>query len=213
MSAGEDWDMPKSHYKGQWIGKTPMCAICAGPGEGIRAEHHMTHGIVVWLCESHRSAEFQRRRAGRDFVASLGAIWKAAGSVTRRHQKALNAHLRRVRPEPATRERPGSYAWAELRREAERRFARGQDPQSVIADLQQAAITGASRPSYRTLRRWFSEARWLHLTPAARTGHGRSTPAVGRNAPTLSRDHEAAFRVAATDGAGDAAGRPIRGPC
>jgi hypothetical protein len=39
--------MPISHYKGPWIGKTPMCAICAGAGQGERVRHHLTHGVSV----------------------------------------------------------------------------------------------------------------------------------------------------------------------
>lgn len=152
--------MALSHYKGPWIGKLPMCAICGGAGEGARAEHFLTHGVSVWLCEAHRSEEFQRRRSGRDFVASVGAVWRAAGITGRRHSQALAAHLRRVR-DASERVRPGSYAWPELRQEAERRFANGEPPRSVIAELRQAPLAGMRLPSIRTLRRWFHEGRWL----------------------------------------------------
>ena len=37
----------RSHYKGEALGKLPPCAICAGPGEGKRAELHLPHGIRV----------------------------------------------------------------------------------------------------------------------------------------------------------------------
>jgi hypothetical protein len=79
----------KSFYKAQWIGKLPMCAICGGAGDGPRAEHNLTHGVSVWLCAAHRSDEFQRRRAGRDFVASLHAVWRASGIRSKRHEAAL----------------------------------------------------------------------------------------------------------------------------
>jgi hypothetical protein len=193
----------RSHYKGLWIGKTPMCAICAGAGEGARARHHLTHGVSVWLCGAHRSVEFQRRRGGRDFVASLAAVWGAAGTMTRRHDHALRRHLARVRPRSGTRELPGSYAWAALRREAERRFARGEDPTVVIGELVAAPIVGASRPTYRTLRRWFTDGRWLPVQPARRRPGAEQRPGP---APP----------VAATDGTPppvvEASG-PIRGPC
>jgi hypothetical protein len=196
--------MARSHYKGAWIGKTPMCAICAGAGEGERARHHLTHGVSVWLCGMHRSIEFQRRRAGRDFVASLSAVWGAAGVMTRRHDRALRAHLARVRPGDTTPPRPGSYAWAALRYEAERRFAHGENPAQVIAELARVRIAGASGPTYRTLRRWFTDGRWLPVRrprPAARTTGRRdpSPPATATSGTDLRRD--------------DAPTGPIRGPC
>jgi len=205
---GEDAPMAMSHYKGAWIGKTPMCAICAGPGEGERAQHHLTHGVSVWLCEVHRSVEFQRRRGGRDFVASLAAVWNAAGVATRRHDRALRAHLTRVRPGDTGRPRPGSYAWAELRREAERRFGQGENPALVVAELARARTVGASGPTYRTLQRWFSDGRWL---PVA---------SVPRRAPpgTASTKRPGTPPTATPTGRLDARGdnrssSPIRGPC
>lgn len=57
---------------------------------------------------------------------------------------------------------PGSYSWPLLRREAERRFATGEAPESVIADLRESYRDGpAMVPSVRTMRRWFTDARWL----------------------------------------------------
>lgn len=195
--------MVKSHYKGPWIGKTPMCAICAGPGEGTRARHHLTHGVSVWLCEAHRTTDFQRRRGGRDFVASLAAVWGAAGTMTRRHDDALRRHLARVRPRGEPRDLPGSYAWAALRREAERRFANGEDPTVVIAELVAAPIVGASRPSYRTLRRWFTDGRWLPVRALhRRLGDDPRRPPV-----------TAEYPQAGPAPRPDAAPGPIRGPC
>jgi len=159
----------KSHYKGPWIGKTPMCILCGGPGTGSRAEHRMTHGISVWLCEAHRDGAFQRRRAGRDFVAILAAVWSAAGAMNRRRSAALSAHLRRIR-QPHQRPRPGSYAWPDLRRDAERRFADGETVDAVARHL--ARRTGTQRrpgPSRRTIRRWRSDGRWL-------AAHARRAP-------------------------------------
>ncbi len=200
-----------------------MCAICSGAGEGTRAEHHLTHGVSVWLCAAHRSDDFQRRRAGRDFVASLDAVWVAGGQRTKRHTRALAAHLRRVRPEAPARERPGSYAWADLRRHVEGRFQRGENPRVVIADAQSEPHTGGTGPSYRTLRRWFGEARWLtsHNAPRRPT----SSPAT-KNSQTL-RDVHGQVSPATSGGVGrkrepDAhvdgdrtrsGPGPIRGPC
>jgi hypothetical protein len=192
----------KSHYKGPWIGKTPMCAICAGAGEGVRARHHLTHGVSVWLCGAHRSVEFQRRRGGRDFVASLAAVWGAAGTMTRRHDHALRRHLARVRPRNDPHDLPGSYAWAGLRREAERRFAAGEEPKVVIGELITAPIVGASRPTYRTLRRWFTDGRWLPARPVRRPpGDDRRT-----GPPPLGAEREPLPPADGPTG-------PIRGPC
>lgn len=179
----------KSFYKAAWIGKLPMCAICGGPGEGPRAEHHLTHGVSVWLCAAHRSDEFQRRRAGRDFVASLQAVWRAAGIRSRRHSAALTTHLRRIRP-PRERDRPGSYAWPDLRRDAEERWAAGEPPGSVIAELRGRHENNPFRaPSVRTMRRWFTQARWLH-PGRDRRGSG-AAPAARPIRPTPRRDARA----------------------
>ena len=101
---------------------TPHCVICGHSGRGEAAAFHMTHGIVVWLCPAHRQPRFLRRKRGRVFAERLHAAWLSAGRATRRHIAALAAHQRRVTPEPAARERPGSYAWPKLRRTAEERF-------------------------------------------------------------------------------------------
>jgi hypothetical protein len=123
-----------------------------------------------------RSAS-QRRvpapRAGRDFVASLHAVWRAAGIRSKRHEAALSAHLARIRRRP-DRNQPGSYSWPGLRQEAERRFARGEHPRVVIDDLRRRH-TGlpANVPSVRTMRRWFAQRRWLTSVAASAHRAGR----------------------------------------
>ena len=47
----------------------PVCALCGHAGRGETAEHHMTHGVSVWLCPPHRTPAFLRRRCGRTFTA------------------------------------------------------------------------------------------------------------------------------------------------
>lgn len=158
---GTVWSMVKSFYKGQPPGKRPPCLICMGPGRGQRELVHMPHGVSVWLCGAHRSPEFLTRRAGRDLVASLVRAWGAAGCLTRARHRALDAHRDRL-TRPPGRARPGSYAWPELRREAEGRFAAGEPPARVIAELLSRAAVGSARPpSRRTMLRWFREGRWL----------------------------------------------------
>ena len=145
-----------------------------GRGEGERAELHLPYGVSVWLCAAHRSVEFQMRRAGRDFVASLSRAWAGAGCLSRARQRALDAHRARVLELRPARRRPGSYSWPALRREAERRFAAGEAPRRVIEELRRRERSGrALPPSARTMRRWFGERRWL----------GPSGTASGRGGP------------------------------
>lgn len=156
---------------------TPPCAICGHGGPGPRASHHLTHGVSVWLCATHRSETFQRRRGGREFTERLGAVWAASGATSARRTAALRSHVGRVSQAPPARIRPGSYSWPRLRGEAERRFAAGEPPRRVIADLRRRHVRGtATVPSERTMRRWFADARWLDPCPSP--GHA---PAVLRD--------------------------------
>jgi hypothetical protein len=126
-------------------------------------EHHLTHGVSVFLCEAHRRDGYQRRRGGRDFVDELAGMWGASGNLTSRHRRALMAHLNAVaRAGVNTRALPGSYSWPVMRAAAERRFAAGEPPRTVIFELRTRHAGGdAIVPSVRTMRRWFCEARWL----------------------------------------------------
>jgi hypothetical protein len=156
--------MPKSFYKGERLGSRPPCAICMGRGQGERAQLTLPGGVKVWLCAAHRSLEFQRARAGRDFWVSLRYVWEAAGCLTARRERALQVHRERMLREargPAPRTRPGSYAWPDLRREAEALWAGGAPLSSVIERLRRRVARGEARPPSRTtMYRWFGEARW-----------------------------------------------------
>ena len=147
----------------RWGTEQPLCALCAGPGSGAVTEHHLTHGVSVFLCSTHRSDAYQRRRGGRDFVDELAGMWSASGCLSTRHRRALAAHVGRIaRAQALARLLPGSYSWPVLRAEAERRFAAGESPRTVIEELRTQHRGGdAIVPSVRTMRRWFSEARWL----------------------------------------------------
>jgi hypothetical protein len=140
----------------------------------------MTHGITIWLCDRHRSEEYMRRRSGREFVERLAAAWAAAGMLTIRRQDALHAHLRRMQVAPTERDQPGSYSWPQLRREAERRYAAGEPPGQVIHELRQNYRDGpAMVPSIRTMRRWFTQARWLTTQSSSRPRRsGRSVTRI-----------------------------------
>lgn len=145
-----------------WLGSEPKCAICTSSGAGRCADYPLTHGLSVWLCEEHRTESFLRRRGGRDFVESLAGLWTAAGGMNARQRSALESHITRVAATVAARDLPGSYAWSSLRAEAEERFAAGESPRAVIAELRARHNDDeATAPSIRTMRRWFGEARWL----------------------------------------------------
>jgi hypothetical protein len=157
--------------------------------------------VAVWLCPAHASPEFQRRRAGRDFARTLWEAWRATGSLTRRRERALDAHLARVQRRGGARPRPGSYAWPRLRRELEARAARGERPRAIVLSLRKRRRTNdrdPEGPSARTLYRWLAEGRWL------------APPAPRRPAPRPAGDRpsRAAPLSAAADGAarGSAAG-------
>jgi hypothetical protein len=155
------------------MGTRPPCAICMGPGHGPRERLQLPHGISVWLCEQHRSPEFLRSRAGRDFVVSLSGVWNAAGCMTAARHRLLMGHQARIAP-PGPAPRPGSYAWPELRQEAEARWAAGAPCRPVIDELRaRHADDSAHVPSVRTMQRWFADGRWLG------DGGGRPIPAGG----------------------------------
>jgi hypothetical protein len=156
-----------SLYKARGVpNKSPVCAICLDRTRGKTLERQLTHGVTIWLCEGHHSVEFMRRNAGRDFVVTLQRIWKSHGCVTSARSRALAAHLAAIRATGTriTRPRPGSYAWPRLRQEAEQAFARGERVLATILRLRERhAQSEAKVPSIRTMRRWFSQGRWLRL--------------------------------------------------
>lgn len=115
------------------------------------------------------------RRSGHAFADRIAATWDAAGVLTVRRTAALHAHVRSVQQAAVSGDKPGSYSWPQLRREAERRFAAGEPPAQVIIELRENYADGpAMVPSVRTMRRWFTQARWLETPPSA--GAGRKAP-------------------------------------
>jgi hypothetical protein len=147
--------------------KSEVCAICVERTRGKTVNVDLGRGVHVWLCQAHASDEFRRRRSGRDFVLTLHRLWSAHGCLTKPRSRALDDHLAAMRSEPRSpRHRPGSYAWANLRAEAEQRFFDGEDPARVIVELRDRhAPDYAQVPTARTMRRWFHERRWLRQKP------------------------------------------------
>jgi hypothetical protein len=150
--------------------KTPLCAICADRTRGKTFERQLAYGVKVRLCEGHHSIEFMRSNAGRDFAVTLLRLWQAQGCLTRSRSKALDSHLRTCKEiaRRTPRPRPGSYSWPRLRIEAEAAFARGEGVFAAITRLRDRhAHDHATAPSIRTMRRWFSQGRWIRFPQRA----------------------------------------------
>ena len=145
--------------------KRPVCAICVDRTRGRTEEIRLGYRVTVWLCPGHASQAFQTKRGGRDFVRTLMGVWQANGCLTAARHRALDAHLAQLRGRPP-RHRPGSYAWPDLRRRLEARYAQGAPPLDPhhLATHPCHACT-AHTPSRRTLQRWHTERRWLNRPP------------------------------------------------
>lgn len=145
---------------------TPACVICGDETSRGRRKHHLTHGVAIWLCGTHADEAYLHRQGGLLFAERLAGIWLAAGAITARRRAALRTFVARIAHGGRDRDRPGSYSWPRLREEAERRFARGDDPNAVIAELRSRHDGDtAVAPSIRTMRRWFTDARWFRRPP------------------------------------------------
>jgi hypothetical protein len=145
--------------------KRPVCAICVDRTRGRTEEVRLGYRVTVWLCPGHADQAFQTRRGGRDFVRTLMGVWQANGCLTAARHHALDAHLNQLRAKPS-RQRPGSYAWPELRRRLEAGYAAGAAPlhPRQLGDSACHSCT-AHTPSRRTLQRWHAERRWLTHPP------------------------------------------------
>lgn len=151
---------------------TLPCAICGHRGRGQARVRFLPHGLHVWLCAVHGNLAFLLRDGGREFARRLHRRWVSNGEFGPRRRLALAAHVERIRRLAGAGDKPGSHSWPKLRREAERRFAAGDDPATVIHDLRLDVSGGpAVAPSLRTFRRWFAEGRWLLPAPPAPADH------------------------------------------
>ena len=180
--------MPATLYKARGLPtKHPVCAICVDRTRGKTARLDLGRGVTVWLCADHGSERFRTSRSGRDFVLTLDRLWKAHGCMTKQRSRELNDHLAANRSSPpAKRHRPGSYAWPALRLEAEALFRQGAHPDTVIRQLRlRHANDYAKPPSIRTMRRWYTDRRWmtspgpLTQSPPRADGQAGSSAAVG----------------------------------
>ena len=148
--------------------KSPVCAICLDRTRGKTRQVQLGYGVSVWLCVAHASPEFMSENAGRDFVLTLQRLWQACGCLTAPRNRALDAHLKGIRDRARARHAPGSYAWPELRIEAEEAFLGGEPPDAVVARLRAQHREDFARvPTAFTMRRWHRERRWLSLPSRA----------------------------------------------
>ena len=147
-------------YKAKVPTKQTACAICLDRTRGRTQRVTLGYGVTIILCQGHASVEFMTQRGGRDFVLTLSELWKAAGCLTTARHKALDTHLRALRPR-RTRARPGSYAWPKLRLQAEQLFSTGTPLAHVTHRIRTARYHNANPPSTRTIHRWHHQRRWL----------------------------------------------------
>ena len=181
--------MAATLYKARGVpAKRAVCAICVERTRGRTELIDLGRGVTVWLCPDHAGDDFRTRRSGRDFALTLQRLWSAHGCLTRTRSRALDDHLEALRGSgPPGRSRPGSYSWRSLRREAEARFAAGEPTTQVIAELRARHRDDyANVPSIRTMRRWYTQRRWLHVgvdQPESSSKGTNEAPPPARSAP------------------------------
>lgn len=159
--------------------RSPVFDLCTDrPAAATTRPSHARGGDLVMPHACGRSVHARRgryrlRRAARRDVARHRLL-------TARRLAALRAFVRRTGSSEVARGKPGSYSWPLLRQEAEQRFAAGHDPRTVITELRDRhADCPAMAPSVRTMRRWYTQARWLASSPH----RPRRTHEVRRRAP------------------------------
>jgi hypothetical protein len=130
----------------------------------------LPYGVSLVLCVDHRDPRFTASRSGRDFLSAIGELFSALGLTAERYAQALLMFVKQVaEPEQPKRPRPGSYAWAQRRQDAETIWSRGgsfeQGLRIALADPPEPRAR-AGIPTSRTIRRWWQERRWLQPPPA-----------------------------------------------
>jgi hypothetical protein len=163
---------PIRRYKGRGAGpakarRCVACFPCSVAGEVVP----LSRGVTIVLCANHRDVRFIQSRGGRDFLAALSTIFDSVGLTSARYHGAVTDLVNQIRARatPTPRRRPGSYAWPRLRAAAERVWEAGgafHDGEMVILRgyLDQPPGT-AQPPSPQTIRRWWSQRRWISRRP------------------------------------------------
>ena len=150
--------------------KAPKCLACF-PRSCAGQRVPLPYGVSLVLCAEHRDPRFIAGRSGRDFLAAIGELFSSLGLTAGRYQRALMAFVTAVsEPTKAARHRPGSYAWAARRQDAERVWSRGgsfeQGLRAAHADPPEPRAR-AGIPTSRTVRRWWHDRRWQPPLPPA----------------------------------------------
>jgi hypothetical protein len=154
------------HHQGSK--KAHRCLACF-PHSRAGQRIPLAHGVSLVLCAAHRDPRFIASRNGRDFLSAVGELFAALGLTARRYGEALRRFVKQIaEPDKPIRARPGSYAWAARRRDAETVWSRGgsfhQGLHAALADPPDPRARAAI-PTSRTIRRWWQERRWLQPPP------------------------------------------------
>ena len=137
------------------------CALCGRYTVGPTRRLGLGFGVSIHLCAVHGSARFLQRGGGRVAADALAEVFEAVGCLTPNRRKALEAHVRRCEPPPATgRHRPGAYGgYRDLYLEVVARRDAGEALADVLASIAVCPRPwGFGRPSARTVRRWWRTA-------------------------------------------------------
>jgi hypothetical protein len=144
--------------------KAPKCVACF-PASRAGQCVPLRYGVTLVLCAQHRDPRFVAARSGRDFLAAIGELFTGLGLTGRRYGEALREFVREcTNPPRPTRPLPGSYAHARRRQDAEEVWARGGSFEAGLAVAlanPPPGLYGVAIPSYRTVRRWWLQRRWL----------------------------------------------------
>ena len=148
--------------------KADRCLACF-PRSCAGQRVPMRYGVSLVLCKDHRDPRFIASRNGRDFLSAIGDLFTSLGFTAERYQQALRVFVKQTaQPAKPQRHRPGSYAWAARRQDAETVWSRGgsfqQGLRVALADPPEPRAR-AGIPTSRTVRRWWQERRWLLPPP------------------------------------------------
>jgi hypothetical protein len=157
--------------------KAPKCVACF-PGSRAGQRVPLPYGVSLVLCSQHRDPRFVASRSGRDFLAAIGELYSGLGLTARRYGEALRRFVQQcTNPDKPRRHRPGSYAHAKRRQDAERIWAAGGSSEAGLAVAlanPPPDLYGFRLPDPRTVRRWWLERRWLGPPVGRRPDDGQS---------------------------------------
>jgi hypothetical protein len=158
---------PARIYKNRPPGahKGHLSCLACFPQNRVGQRVPLTLGCSLVLCADHRQPAFIASESGRRFLAAISTLYTSLGLSSRRFHTALMAFVDRCanpHRHAAERTRPGSYAWPRRRQAAETVWSRGGSwEQGRRAAMRAPPGEPDRRPSERTVRRWWTDRRWL----------------------------------------------------